>query len=65
MSTSPGQRGGASALEHLVSTMPYRGAKVIGSLSLGSFNDNFSEGFIAEDKAEGFKLLLGKLEEAI
>lgn len=43
MATSPGQRGGASVLNLAKTTMPYYGANVIDSFSLGSFYDNFNE----------------------
>ena len=39
LSTSPGARGGASVLQHLMGTMPYRGANVIGGHGVGSFNE--------------------------
>jgi NAD(P)H-dependent FMN reductase len=39
LATSPGPRGGASVLKHLLDIMPYRGANIIGGHALGSFND--------------------------
>lgn len=41
LSTSPGRRGGAGALEIALKTAPYFGAAIRGSLSIPSFNDNF------------------------
>lgn len=38
-SASPGPRGGASALSHLLSLLPYQGAQVIGGHGIGSFHD--------------------------
>lgn len=48
LSTSPGPRGGASALGHLVDIMPYRGAKIVGNYSLGNFGEHYSEGSLDE-----------------
>lgn len=52
LSTSPGPRGGISALTHLASIMPYQGAKVIGSHAVGSFGEKVQDGFLkdGEDK---------------
>lgn len=44
LSTSPGGRGGASALGQLMSVMPHQGAKIIGGHSMGSFNDKMENG---------------------
>lgn len=44
LSTSPGKRGGESALQNLKSMLPRFGANIIGALSIGSFYDNFKEG---------------------
>lgn len=44
LSTSPGGRGGQSVLEIALSRFPYMGAEIVGSMSLGSFFDNFKEG---------------------
>lgn len=41
MSTSPGQRGGASALEYSKSQLPRFGAEVVESFSLPRFYENF------------------------
>lgn len=43
MATSPGGRGGTTALQAAVSYFPYLGGKVIADFSLPSFFDNFSE----------------------
>ncbi len=42
MSTSPGKRGGISALEVVNKMLPRFGAEVVGTFSLPSFNHNFS-----------------------
>lgn len=41
LSTSPGARGGATVLGTALAGYPHLGAKVTGSFSLPSFNDNF------------------------
>ncbi len=43
LSTSPGGRGGSSSLEIGLKRFPFDGAEIIGSMSLPSFNQNFSE----------------------
>ncbi|WP_025739702.1 NADPH-dependent FMN reductase [Aquimarina pacifica] len=43
MSTSPGKRGGASALEFAKTVFPRFGAEIVDSFSFPSFYDNFSE----------------------
>jgi len=40
--TSPGPRGGQLVLEFALKTAPFFGAKVVGSLSIGSFIERFS-----------------------
>ena len=49
LSTSPGGRGGMTALSYFTNSAPHQGAEVIGSHSIGSFhnhvnNDQFVEG---------------------
>lgn len=65
MSTSPGPRGGASALEHLVTVMPYRGANIVGHYSLGSFGENYSDGTLSESSAIEISAIIAKLEESL
>lgn len=43
LATSPGRRGGGSVLEHALSNLPRRGANIVASFSLPSFEQNFSE----------------------
>lgn len=43
LSTSPGPRGAATALQIAADRFPYHAAKIIGQFSLPSFYDNFSE----------------------
>ncbi len=65
LSTSPGARGGASALDHLLTIMPYRGAKIVGGYSLGSFHEHYLEGVLSEEKIKEIQPLLDKLVEAV
>ncbi|WP_282042792.1 NADPH-dependent FMN reductase [Winogradskyella flava] len=46
MATSPGARGGATGLEIAKGRFGYMGGNIVGSFSLPSFNDNFSDGKI-------------------
>lgn len=48
LSASPGARGGRSALEHLVTIMPYRGAKIIDSYSIPHFKEAMTENGLSE-----------------
>ena len=50
MATSPGARGGATALEIALGRFGYMGGNIVGSYSLPSFNDNFSEGKITNSE---------------
>jgi NAD(P)H-dependent FMN reductase len=65
MSTSPGPRGGMSALEHLVAIMPYRGAKIVGSYSLGSFGENVVDGKLSKEKQTELLPILSELVKAV
>ena len=50
MATSPGGRGGATALEIAKGRFPFMGGNIIADFSLPSFNDNFSENGIADSQ---------------
>lgn len=65
IATSPGGRGGKSALEHLVSIMPYRGAKVVGSFSLPSFNENVINGVLEAKNSTMLQAEVDKLVLAV
>jgi len=56
MSTSPGKRGGASALEFSKNVLPRFGAEIIDSFSFPSFYENFS---VEENKVTNETLQLG------
>lgn len=49
ISTSPGKRGGAAALEYCKSIFPRFGGEVVQSFSLPSFKDNFVEGKVENE----------------
>lgn len=66
LSTSPGARGGISALNHLSSIMPYQGAKVIGSHAVGSFGEKVQDGvLVKEDDKNAITTLIHQLEDQI
>jgi len=50
LSTSPGKGGGATALQITQKTLPYFGAEIIASLSIGSFYDNFENGVLVNQE---------------
>lgn len=66
LSTSPGARGGASVMAHLLAIMPHQGAKVVGSHSVGSFYDKVPHGELieGEDKS-AIQALVNQLVKAI
>lgn len=49
MSTSPGGRGGATVLEIAKGRFGYMGGNIVGSFSLPSFGDNFSDGKLTNE----------------
>ncbi len=52
LSSSPGQGGAASALQSAEKTLPYFGAKVTQTLSIGNFYKVFSDGKIIDAEIE-------------
>jgi NAD(P)H-dependent FMN reductase len=52
ISTSPGRRGGAGALEYCKNIFPRFGGQVVQSFSLPSFRDNFQENRILNEVLE-------------
>lgn len=66
LSASPGARGGASALNQLITIMPYQGADVIGGYSIGGFFNKVVDGKLVDeqDKTE-IKKLLSQLVDKI
>ena len=49
ISTSPGKRGAAAALEYTKGILPRFGGEIIESFSLPSFNDNFKDGEVLNE----------------
>ena len=58
LSTSPGARGGSTALDIAVERFAFMNAKVVAHMSLPSFYDNFEEGKGVTD--EGYRKELGQ-----
>lgn len=52
LSTSPGPNGGATNLQTLTQLMPWWGADIKGSYSLGSFYDHFVDGALNTEKEQ-------------
>lgn len=65
LSTSPGPRGGASALKHLVEIMPFRGAEIIGHMTIPSFSESVNNGELVPEVNEQIIPLIRKLETTI
>lgn len=66
MATSPGGRGGATALEIAKGRFPYMGGNIIADFSLPSFGDNFSEeGIKDETLAKSLKEKIQAFSEAV
>jgi NAD(P)H-dependent FMN reductase len=60
LATSPGVRGGKSVLEMAIARFPFNGGKVVGSMSLPSFSDNFKGGDLVDDKLKSNLIKLVK-----
>jgi NAD(P)H-dependent FMN reductase len=65
ISTSPGPRGAASSLKHLVEIMPHRGANIVGHMSVPSFFDNVKDGEIESSVKRELVALIRTLETTI
>lgn len=64
-STSPGPRGGMSNLQNLTNIMPYWGADIVDSYSLGSFYKQISDGKLVAEKDAEVSALVEKLEQKL
>lgn len=62
LSTSPGPRGGASVLKHLLDIMPYRGAEIVGSYGLGNFANHVNDGKLSQEAQNELLPILRVLE---
>lgn len=66
MATSPGARGGATALEIATGRFPFMGGNIKAVFSLPSFNDNFSENGIKDETLrKAFEAELDKFQKAV
>ena len=65
MSTSRGQKGGATNLNKLIQTLPYQGANIVSSYSLPVFNENFEEGKVIGSHLNELKKNIEIFREAI
>lgn len=66
LATSPGARGGETALNIALGRFPYMGGNIIGSMSFPSFFENFKEGEITNPKFKATHLkLVNKFQNAI
>ena len=66
LSTSPGERGGQSVLEHGLKRFPYNGGNIVGSFSLPQFNDNFKNGrIINNDLYNNLQVELEKFQKIL
>lgn len=67
LSTSPGQRGGTTALKTVTDSIPHQGANLIGSFSLPSFGQNFDSktGVVDEMLANRLTALIANFKDAV
>ena len=65
LATSPGVRGGLSVLEIALARFPYHGAKIIGSMSVPSFYDNFTNSELDNALKSTLHLLVQKFENSL
>ena len=66
LSTSPGERGGASVLQHLLAIMPYQGAKIVGGYGLGSFYEKVIDNKLVDgDDKTNLQALMDELSRAV
>jgi len=66
LSTSPGVRGGASVLQHLLNITPYHGAKVIGGHGVGTFHDKVVDNnLVAGEDRKKIQALIKELVQAL
>ena len=65
LSTSPGARGGVSNLQNLVNIMPYWGAEIVGSHSIGSYFDNYKDSEFTSEHDQKLTELTKQLIESL
>jgi chromate reductase, NAD(P)H dehydrogenase (quinone) len=62
LSTSEGERGGASVMKHILEIMPYRGAVIVGGFSIGNFSQKIqNDQFVDEITKESVLKLVDEL----
>ena len=66
LSTSPGERGGATVLDIAKGRFPFNGGVMVGALPFPSFNDNFKDGEIVDlDLKSDILNLVASFQKAI
>lgn len=65
MSTSPGPNGGSTNLNHLASLLPWWGAQLVGSYSLGRFYDQFQAEGLVEAEQLRLQELIDRFDAAL
>lgn len=65
MSTSPGGRGGSSNLQLLEKQLPYQGANIVSSFSLGGFHDKMKDGVLDEEEQQKLLQAIQSFEEKL
>jgi len=65
LSTSPGPNGGATNLKSLTQLMPWWGADVKGSYSLGSFYENIKDGVLSQTHDQALTKLVNEFVEGL
>ncbi|MFT5756004.1 MAG: chromate reductase [Alteromonadaceae bacterium] len=65
LSTSPGPNGGATNLKSLTQLMPWWGADVKGSYSLGSFYENINDGLLSQTHDQALTALINEFVGAL
>jgi len=58
LSTSPGARGGITVLDIALGRFPFMGGKIVGSMPLPNFNENFKDGKIVNEDVQLYLLKL-------
>lgn len=65
MSTSPGGNGGASNLQLLVKQLPYQGANIVSTYSLGGFFDKMKDGALVDEEQENLSKAVKTFEASL
>ncbi|WP_194436447.1 NADPH-dependent FMN reductase [Vibrio fluminensis] len=65
ISTSPGENGGATNLATLARLLPWQGANIVASYSLGNFYQTFEQDKISEQEHAAFSTAINNLTTAV